>query len=64
MICDILGMRHVDDPGTYLGIPSVWGKSKKEALTYVKERVLAKILGWKQSFLSQAGREILIKAVT
>ncbi|KAM1650153.1 hypothetical protein ACFXTH_002701 [Malus domestica] len=59
----ILGMPQVDDPGRYLGVPALWGHSKKETLGYVKERILRKIQGWKQQFLSQAGREILIKAV-
>lgn len=32
-------------------------------LSYIMERVLKKMQGWKQKVLSQAGREILIKAV-
>lgn len=43
----ILGMPQVSDPGLYLGIPTVWGRSKKDALVFIKERVLAKIQGWK-----------------
>ncbi|KAM1708753.1 hypothetical protein ACFX2K_001685 [Malus domestica] len=56
-------MPQVEDPGKYLGISTDWGSSKKEALAYVNDRVLRKIEGWKQQFLSQAGREVLIKAV-
>ncbi|VVA36162.1 PREDICTED: reverse mRNAase, partial [Prunus dulcis] len=37
--------------------------SKKEALNYIKERILGKVQGWKQKHLSQAGKETLIKAV-
>lgn len=48
----------------YMGIPTVWGRSKRDALVYIKEQVLAKIMGWKQQTLSQAGREVIIKAVT
>ncbi|BBN67416.1 Ribonuclease H-like superfamily protein [Prunus dulcis] len=59
----ILGMTMVDDPGKYLGLPTMWGRSKKEALQFVKEKLLRKLSGWKQSLLSQAGREVLIKAV-
>ncbi|BBH03133.1 Ribonuclease H-like superfamily protein [Prunus dulcis] len=59
----ILGMTMVDDPGKYLGLPTMWGRSKKEALQFVKEKLLRKLSRWKQSLLSQAGREVLIKAV-
>ncbi|CAL9019993.1 unnamed protein product, partial [Prunus brigantina] len=58
-----LGMSIVTDPGKYLGLPTLWGRSKSEALNFVKERLLRKIGGWKQGLLSQAGRDILIKSV-
>ena len=41
----------------YLGHPSFVGRKKKESFTYIKQQV------WKSKLLSQAGREILIKAV-
>ncbi|KAM1040233.1 hypothetical protein ACFX2C_029546 [Malus domestica] len=53
----------VDNLGLYLGIPTVWGRSKNAAFAFIKEWVLAKIQGGKQSFLSQAGRKMLIKAI-
>lgn len=56
-------MRETDNPGKYLGLPTIWGRSKVEALHYIKERVRAKLKGWKQEVLSSAGREVLIKAV-
>ncbi|CAN6555410.1 unnamed protein product [Malus baccata var. baccata] len=59
----ILGMEIVGDPGLYLGVPAIWGKSKKNGLAYIKGRMLGKIQGWKRTTLSQAGHEILIKAV-
>ncbi|BFG31061.1 hypothetical protein CerSpe_173350 [Prunus speciosa] len=62
-ICHILGMPKVNDPGKYLGLPTIWGRSKREALMYIKERIMSKIQGWKQQLLSQAGREVLLKAV-
>ncbi|KAM1067024.1 hypothetical protein FF1_022337 [Malus domestica] len=51
-LVNILGMLQVQDPRKYLGIPTVWGGSKNEALAFVKDKVLAKIQGWKQGFLS------------
>ncbi|CAN6691397.1 unnamed protein product [Malus baccata var. baccata] len=59
----ILGVSVVDNPDTYLGVPAIWGWSKKRGLAYVKGRILGKLQGWKQSALSRASREILIKAV-
>ena len=38
-------------------------KNKKASLNYIKERVWSKLQGWKEKLLSQAGREVLIKAV-
>lgn len=62
-VCGILSVEEAKDPGKYLGLPSIWGRSKVEALGYVKDRVRAKLKGWKSEVLSTAGREILIKAV-
>ncbi|CAL9004798.1 unnamed protein product [Prunus brigantina] len=62
-ICDLLGMRNVENPGAYLGLPTMWGRSKKGALQYVKDRISGKMHGWKHLLLSQAGKEVLIKAV-
>nr|XP_028962160.1 uncharacterized protein LOC103417751 [Malus domestica] len=53
----------VSDPGDYLGLPAIWGRSKRQSLAYVKGRMLGKVQGWKQSSLSLAGKEVLIKAV-
>ncbi|KAI5336490.1 hypothetical protein L3X38_015758 [Prunus dulcis] len=62
-LCWIFGIKEADNPGNYLGLPTIWGRSKKEALNYIKERILGKVQGWKQKHLSQAGKETLIKAV-
>lgn len=39
------------------------GKSKLNTFRCIKERVCQKINNWKNKFLSQAGKEVLIKAV-
>ncbi|CAN6676537.1 unnamed protein product [Malus baccata var. baccata] len=62
-LTDILGMVRVGEPGLYLGVPAIWGRSKKCGLAYVKGKLLGKLQGWKKASLSQAGREVLIKAV-
>ncbi|XP_068319422.1 uncharacterized protein [Pyrus communis] len=58
-----LEMPVVEDLGMYLGVPMVWGRLKRDALAYIKDRVLAKVMRWKQQFLSQLGKEMFIKAV-
>jgi ADP-heptose:LPS heptosyltransferase len=48
---------------TYLGLPSLIGKSKMQAFTSIKSRVEKKLSSWKVKFLSQVSKEILLKAV-
>ena len=48
---------------TYLGLPSLIGRSKKNTFHALKERLANKLSRWKEKLLSQAGKEILIKAV-
>ena len=50
-------------PGKYLGLPSMIGRSKKQIFNEVRERVEKKMAGWKDKLLSIEGREILIKVV-
>ena len=47
----------------YLGLPALVGHAKKQSFVYIRERVWRKSQGWKEKLLSQAGREVLIKAV-
>lgn len=47
----------------YLGLPLFIGRSKKEIFSYVLDNVKKKIGSWKNKFLSNAGKEVLIKPV-
>ncbi|KAF5463140.1 hypothetical protein F2P56_019079 [Juglans regia] len=47
----------------YLGLPALVGRSKYNSFKVLKDRVWQRISSWKNSFLSQAGKEVLIKAV-
>lgn len=49
--------------GKYLGIPAEWGIAKGQTLQWNKERVFTKLEWWKERFLSQAWKEVLIKSV-
>ncbi|KAL6194550.1 hypothetical protein ACLB2K_035632 [Fragaria x ananassa] len=61
--CEILGVPNNVNPGRYLGLPTIWGRSKKASLSFVKARLMDKIQSWKLGTLSMAGWEILIKSV-
>lgn len=62
-ISRILGMKEMDVNTKYLGLPAFWGKSKKEFLGYIRDRIVAKVRGWGNKQLNQAGKEVLIKSV-
>jgi len=62
-IKEALGVPEILQYDKYLGMPSLVGKHKKASFYYIKERVWRKLQGWEESLLSQAGREVLIKAV-
>jgi hypothetical protein len=63
LIMDLFGTTPTTQFEKYLGLPPVIGKSKKSAFNGVKDRVGRRLQGWKEKLLSQAGREVLIKAV-
>lgn len=52
-----------DSLGKYLGIPAEWGGSKIQGLSWLKEKVINRLEGWKGKILNAAGKEVLIKAV-
>jgi hypothetical protein len=60
---EVLNISKEGHTGRYLGLPVYIGKSKSKAFAYLKEKVWKIIQGWKEKFLSKAGKEILIKAV-
>ena len=46
----------------YLRLPPFAGRNKKACFTQIKERIGARMQGWKEKLLSQAGKEVMIKA--
>ena len=57
------GSQGVHNFDKYLGLPAMIGRSKKSIFNGLKERITQRLQGWKERFISKAGREILIKAV-
>jgi hypothetical protein len=47
----------------YLGLLALVGRSKMKTFEGIQSRVKNKLDGWKERFLSQAGKEILLKVV-
>ena len=58
-----IGVPVVQQYEKYLGLPSFIGRKKKESFDNIKQKVWKKLQGWEGKLLSQAGREVLIKAV-
>ncbi|XP_060964152.1 uncharacterized protein LOC115722573 [Cannabis sativa] len=58
-----LGVTLVKHHTKYLGMPTFVGKNKKQVFGKIRGKIEAKLQGWKMGLFSQAGKEILIKAV-
>lgn len=60
MALNVSAIRHYEK---YLGLPSFIARNKRTCFTQIKERIWARMQGWKKKLLSQAGKEVMIKAV-
>lgn len=40
-----LRIKEVDDPGKYFDLPTIWGNSKRETLSFIKNYIHAKLQG-------------------
>ena len=59
----LFGAQVIKQHETYLGLPSLIGKSKTNSFAQLKSKVANKLSGWKEKLLSAAGKEVLINAV-
>jgi hypothetical protein len=62
-ICEAL---HIDNEALsdkYLGLPALVGVDRSDSFEHFIERIIARINGWKEKYLSIGGKEILLKAV-
>ncbi|KAK3189001.1 hypothetical protein Dsin_028562 [Dipteronia sinensis] len=62
-LANIIVVRLVKCHERYLGLPSFSGKNKLKLFEDIKDRVWAKIKGWRSKLLLIGGKEILFKAV-
>uniref|UniRef100_A0A803Q7N5 Reverse transcriptase n=1 Tax=Cannabis sativa TaxID=3483 RepID=A0A803Q7N5_CANSA len=62
-LANYLGVSLVENHTKYLGMPSFVGRNKKQVFGIIRDKVEAKLRGWKMGLFSQAGKEVLIKAV-
>ena len=63
VIKNLLRVLEIKEYEKYLGLLAVVGRNKKASLNYIKNRGWGKLQGWKEKLLSQAGKEVLLKAV-
>ena len=59
----LFGAQVIKPHESYLGLPSLVGRSKSNTFAHLKLRVANKVSGWKKKLLTSAGKEILIKAI-
>ena len=62
-IKQLFGTEVIKQHEKYLGLPSLVARSKKNTFQQLKEWLANKLSGWKEKLLSNAGKEVLIKAV-
>jgi hypothetical protein len=62
-ISRLSGLQATQSYDKYLGLPTLVGKSRMKSFQSLKDRVWKTLQNWKNNFLSQAGKEVLLKAV-
>lgn len=62
-VLDFWGLTVANQHSRYLGLSPLVGQDKKRAFFKIKCKLWQKLKGWKEKFLSQDGKEVLIKAV-
>ena len=59
----MMGARIMENCEKYLCLPMVGEKSKVNTFKELGEKIIRRVLGWKEKYISKVGIEILIKTV-
>ncbi|KAA3467407.1 reverse transcriptase [Gossypium australe] len=59
----ILGVRILNNPEKYLGLPTMIGRRKKHAFVDIKERFMKALQNWNLRLLSAGGKEVFLKSI-
>jgi hypothetical protein len=62
-ICEELNIMTEAISEKYLGLPAMVGLDRTDSFIYLLERIIERLKGWKERFLSMGGKEILLKAI-
>jgi hypothetical protein len=62
-ICEALHIETVALSDKYLGLLAIVGAERSDCFIHFVERIIQRINGWKEKYLSIAGKEILLKVV-
>lgn len=62
-LLSVVGVSSTQRYEKYLGLPDLIGRLKVSSFAGLKGKIWVRINGWKESFLSQAGKEVLLNAV-
>jgi hypothetical protein len=62
-ICQELNIMTEAISEKYLGLPAMVGLDRIDSFIYLMERIIERLKGWKERFLSMGGKKILLKAI-
>ena len=62
-ICTSLNIMTEALSDKYLGLPALVGADRSDSFIHLLERIIKRLEGWKEKFLSMGGKEILLKAI-
>jgi hypothetical protein len=63
IILRLVGVPATQRYDKHLGLPALVGRSRIREFQFIKDRVSKRVNDWKTKFLSQASKEVLLKAV-